>query len=136
MKLLALVLMALIALIQYPLWVGKGSWLRVLEVDQQMQAQREVNQRLQVRNAVLDAEVRDLKQGLDAIEERARSELGMIRQDEIFFRCWKMPADRHHRGLPQSRHADRGRAVSASRSWKNMAAIIIGKAAAQQVRAK
>ena len=85
MKLLALVLVTLIALIQYPLWVGKGSWLRVLEVDQQMQAQREVNQRLQARNAALDAEVRDLKQGLDAIEERARSELGMIRQDEIFF---------------------------------------------------
>jgi cell division protein FtsB len=85
MKLLALVLVTLIALIQYPLWVGKGSWLRVLEVDQQKQAQREVNQRLQMRNAALDAEVRDLKQGLDAIDERARSELGMIRQDEIFF---------------------------------------------------
>lgn len=85
MKLLALVLVGLIALIQYPLWVGKGSWLRVLEVDQQMQAQREVNQKLRARNAALDAEVRDLKQGLDAIEERARSELGMIRQDEIFF---------------------------------------------------
>lgn len=85
MKLLALVLVTLIALIQYPLWAGKGSWLRVLEVDQQRQAQREVNQRLQTRNAALDAEVRDLKQGLDAIEERARSELGMIRQDEIFF---------------------------------------------------
>ena len=85
MKLLALVLVALIALIQYPLWAGKGSWLRVLEVDQQMRAQREVNQKLRVRNAALDAEVRDLKQGLDAIEERARSELGMIRQDEIFF---------------------------------------------------
>jgi cell division protein FtsB len=85
MKLLALVLVTLIALIQYPLWVGKGSWLRVREVDQQMQAQREINRRLQARNVALDAEVRDLKQGLDAIEERARSELGMIRQDEIFF---------------------------------------------------
>ena len=85
MKLLTLVLVTLIVLIQYPLWAGKGSWLRVLEVDQQRQAQREVNQRLQTRNAALDAEVRDLKQGLDAIEERARSELGMIRQDEIFF---------------------------------------------------
>ena len=85
MKLLALALISLIALIQYPLWLGKGSWLRVLEVDREIQAQREMNQRLQARNAALDAEVRDLKQGLDAIEERARSELGMIRQDEIFF---------------------------------------------------
>lgn len=85
MKVLALALMILIALIQYPLWMGKGSWSRVLEVDQQIRAQREINQRLQARNSALDAEVRDLKQGLDAIEERARSELGMIRQDEIFF---------------------------------------------------
>lgn len=85
MKLLALALVGLIALIQYPLWLGKGSWLRVLEVDRQIRAQRDINQRLQARNAALDAEVRDLKQGLDAIEERARSELGMIKQDEIFF---------------------------------------------------
>ena len=85
MKLLTLVLIALIALLQYPLWLGKGSWLRVWDVDQQVRAQRETNQKLHVRNAALDAEVRDLKQGLDAIEERARSELGMIRQDEIFF---------------------------------------------------
>lgn len=85
MKLLALVLAALIVLIQYPLWLGKGSWLRVWEVDQQIRAQREVNQKLQIRNAALDAEVRDLKQGFEAIEERARSELGMIKQDEIFF---------------------------------------------------
>jgi len=85
MKLLALALVTLIALIQYPLWLGKGSWLRVLEVDQQIQAQREASRRMQMRNAALDAEVRDLKEGLDAIEGRARSELGMIRQDEIFF---------------------------------------------------
>src|SRR5512134_579358 len=85
MKLLALALVTLIALIQYPLWLGKGSWLRVLEVDRQIRTQREINQRLQARNAALDAEVRDLKQGLDAVEERARSELGMIKQDEIFF---------------------------------------------------
>jgi len=54
-------------------------------VDQQIRAQREANRRLQARNAGLEAEVRDLRVGLDAIEERARSELGMIRQDEIFF---------------------------------------------------
>ena len=85
MKWLTLALFALVALIQYPLWLGKGGWLRVWEVDQQITAQREVNGRLKARNMALDADVRDLKQGFDAIEERARSELGMIRQDEIFF---------------------------------------------------
>ena len=85
MKVLSLVLVALIALIQYPLWLGKGSWFRVWEVDSQIKTQRDKNATLQTRNTVLDAEVRDLKQGLDAIEERARSEMGMIKQDEIFF---------------------------------------------------
>ena len=85
MRLITLVLAALIVAIQYPLWLGKGSWLRVWEVDQQIRAQRALNEGLQARNTALDAEVRDLKQGLEAIEERARSELGMIRQDEIFF---------------------------------------------------
>ncbi|MGZ8209962.1 MAG: cell division protein FtsB [Burkholderiales bacterium] len=85
MKLLTLALVALLGVIQYPLWFGKGGWLRVWEVGQQIEAQRESNERLKARNTALDAEVRDLKQGLEAIEERARSELGMIRQDEIFF---------------------------------------------------
>ncbi len=85
MKLVTLALLALIVLLQHPLWLGKGSWLRVWDIDQQVRAQREANQKLVVRNAGLDAEVRDLKQGLDAIEERARSELGMIKRDEIFF---------------------------------------------------
>ncbi len=85
MRVLTLTLAALIVLIQYPLWLGKGSWLRVWEVDQQIQAQRDTNRGLQTRNDALEAEVRDLKVGQEAIEERARSELGMIRQDEIFF---------------------------------------------------
>jgi cell division protein FtsB len=80
----ALVLLALIALLQYPLWLGKGGWLRVWDVDQQLQAQRDVNRKLEQRNAGLDAEVRDLKSGYDAIEEHARYELGLIKQDEIF----------------------------------------------------
>jgi cell division protein FtsB len=85
MKLLTLLLATLIALLQYPLWLGKGSWLRVWDVDQQLRAQHETNLKLRSRNAALDAEVRDLKQGFDAIEERARDELGMVKQDEIFF---------------------------------------------------
>ena len=85
MRFLALVLVLLIALIQNPLWFGKGGWLRVWELDRQIDAQRDTNTQLTVRNAALDAEVLDLKQGYDAIEERARSDLGMIKQDEIFF---------------------------------------------------
>ena len=87
-----LLLVALIALLQYPLWLGKGGWLRVWDYDRQLQEQREVNQKLEQRNAGLDAEVRDLKSGLDAIEERARYELGMIREGEIFVQVpQKMP---------------------------------------------
>ena len=84
MRWLSIALIALIGLLQYPLWIGKGGWLRVWEVDRQLQEQKEGNKKLEVRNAGLDAEVRDLKQGYDAIEERARYELGMIRQDEVF----------------------------------------------------
>jgi len=82
---LAGILGALIILVQFPLWLGKGGWLRVWEVDRQLDAQRAKNEQLQVRNQALDAEVRDLKQGLDALEERARYELGMIKSDEVFF---------------------------------------------------
>jgi len=84
MRWLTVGLLALIGLLQYPLWLGKGGWLRVWEYDRQLQQQKEVTRKLEIRNAGLDAEVRDLKQGYDAIEERARFELGMIRQDETF----------------------------------------------------
>jgi cell division protein FtsB len=80
----ALVLVALILLLQWPLWLGKGGWLRVWDVDRQLGAQREVNQKLEQRNAGLEAEVKDLKTGRDAVEERARFELGLIRPDEVF----------------------------------------------------
>ena len=79
-----LALLVLIALLQFPLWLGKGGWLKVWDYDRQLQQQKEVTKKLEIRNAGLDAEVRDLKQGYDAIEERARFELGMIRQDESF----------------------------------------------------
>jgi cell division protein FtsB len=85
MRLLSLVLAGLLLLIQYPLWLGKGGILRVWEMERQIAVQKETNARLQARNSALEADVRDLKQGLEAIEERARSELGMIRKDEVFF---------------------------------------------------
>ena len=73
------------ALIQNPLWFGKGGWLRVHDLARQVDVQRETNMKLAARNTSLNAEVLDLKQGYDAIEERARAELGMIKQDEVFF---------------------------------------------------
>jgi cell division protein FtsB len=85
MRILTIVFAALIVLLQYPLWLGKGGWLRVWEIDRQVKVQKDGNAKLRVRNDALDAEVRDLKQGYEAVEERARYELGMIKQDEIFF---------------------------------------------------
>ncbi|WP_131111177.1 cell division protein FtsB [Sulfuricystis thermophila] len=78
------VLAALLILLQYPLWFGKGGLLRVWDLERQLAAQREMNQGLEARNAALDAEVRDLKSGLEAIEERARYELGLVKEGEIF----------------------------------------------------
>jgi len=85
LRILAVIFALLIIGLQYPMWLGKGGWLRVRELDRQIEAQSRFNADLKARNAALDADVRDLKQGYEAIEERARSELGMIRQDEVFF---------------------------------------------------
>jgi cell division protein FtsB len=78
-------LIVLIIAIQYPLWIGKGSWLRVWEVNKQLTEQKDKNTKLAERNAGLDADVRDLKEGLVAVEERARVELGMIKTNETFY---------------------------------------------------
>jgi cell division protein FtsB len=84
-KALAIALAAAVLALQYPLWIGKGSWLRVWELDRSLAQQHEATAKLKARNDALDAEVRDLKQGYDAIEERARLELGMIKRDEVFY---------------------------------------------------
>jgi len=80
------VLAIAVVLLQYPLWLGEGSWLRVRESAQKIDAQMALNQRLETRNASLLAELNDLKQGRDAIEERARNDLGMVAPDEWFVR--------------------------------------------------
>jgi cell division protein FtsB len=87
------ILVALIALLQYPLWLGKGGWLHVWDMERKLAAQHDVNEKLEARNAGLEAEVRDLKSGLDAIEERARYKLGMVKDGETFF---QVPARRKH----------------------------------------
>lgn len=89
MKSLAIVLAALVVGLQYPLWIGKGGWLKVWELDRGLAEQRGATAKLKARNDALDAEVRDLKQGYDAIEERARFELGMIKRDEVFYQVVK-----------------------------------------------
>jgi cell division protein FtsB len=101
-RLVALLLVGVIAALQYGLWLGKGSWMRVWEIDRQIAAQRQINEQLGARNAALDAEVRDLKEGLGAVEERARNELGMIRYDEIFFQVLETRAPATTPAAPSS----------------------------------
>lgn len=84
MRWLSILLIALLVLVQYPLWFGKGGWLRVRDSERRLAEQQEINRKLEARNQALDAEVRDLKQGYEAIEERARFELGFIRDGERF----------------------------------------------------
>ena len=85
MKILGAVLVALIVLIQYPLWLGKGGWLTAWRLENKLETEKGKNAQLERRNTALTAEVRDLKTGTEAIEERARYELGLMRGDEIFF---------------------------------------------------
>lgn len=93
MRILGILLAVFIVLIQYPLWLGKGGWLRASEVDRQLTAQKAKNAEFAQRNAGLAAEVNDLKTGTEAIEERARFELGMVRSDEVFYQyADKIPA--------------------------------------------
>ena len=84
MPLLAAVLAVLVVAIQYPLWLGNGGKLRVRDAERQLQAQQKTNAILEARNAKLAAEVTDLREGAGAVEERARYELGMIKEGEVF----------------------------------------------------
>ena len=85
MKAFVLLLVSMLALVQFRLWVGDKSLVEVWRLRQAIDQQTSENALLQSRNQRLEAEVRDLKTGLDAVEERARLELGMIRKDEIYF---------------------------------------------------
>ena len=91
MRSLTVILVGLLLLLQYPLWLGKGGWFRVWATQQQSLRQQQINAALATRNAAMDAEVEDLKHGLGAIEARARTELGMVRQDEVFFQILDSP---------------------------------------------
>ena len=84
MRLILIVLTALLVIIQYPLWLGKGGWLRVWDLSRQLDTALEKEQELRLRNEKLASEVQDLKEGTGAVEERARYELGMVKEGEIF----------------------------------------------------
>jgi cell division protein FtsB len=83
MRFVTLVLVALLALVHVELWFGKAGVPRMAELNGKLQAQRAANEAARQRNAQLGAEVRDLKEGLEMVEEKARHELGMVKPDEI-----------------------------------------------------
>ena len=85
-RLLALVLLAVLILLQMKLWVGEGGWRQVEKLDASVAQQKNENAKLEQRNDALEAEVDDLKRGRAAVEERARAELGMIKPGETFYR--------------------------------------------------
>jgi cell division protein FtsB len=86
MRLAFSALALLLLVLQYQLWIGDGSLAEVFTSQRQIEAQKQENKKLHERNLALAAEVKDLKTAVDAIEERARLELGMIREGEVFYR--------------------------------------------------
>ena len=91
MRWLVGLLVVLLVLLQARLWFGDGSLADVWDLYRQVEMQKQENRQLRERNQALEAEVQDLKQGLEAIEERAREELGMIREDETFYQIIEDP---------------------------------------------
>ena len=89
MKILNYIFWFLILLIQYPLWFDLAEWMYVFELQDEYEIQVKINQKLKKENGALLAEVNDLKSGTEAVEERARDDLGMIKKDEIFFEVIK-----------------------------------------------
>ena len=91
MRLVTLALLALLALVNAELWFGKGGVPRKLELDAKLQTQRAENDAARARNEQLSAEVRDLQEGLEMVEEKARFELGMVKPDEILVQISSKP---------------------------------------------
>jgi cell division protein FtsB len=90
-KIITFVLLGLLILLQYPLWFGNGGVYTLWRLKSEIAVQKEENVHLKDRNQALEAEVVDLKQGYEAIEERARSELGMVKKGETFFQVIEDP---------------------------------------------
>lgn len=85
MKWLSVTLLLILLALQYRLWIGDGSVAHVVRLDRELQRQSAANERLQERNRILAIEVEDLKEGLNSVEERAREEMGMIKDGETFY---------------------------------------------------
>ncbi|GIU21404.1 cell division protein FtsB [Shewanella colwelliana] len=86
MKRLLLAMIVLLGLLQYRLWLGQNSLPESFQLQEQIHLQRQSNAKLIERNQVLKEEIIDLRRGTEALEERARNELGMVKQGETFFR--------------------------------------------------
>lgn len=84
MRVVTLALLALLALVHAELWFGKGGVPHVMGLQRQLDSQRATNDAARQRNERMAAEVADLKEGLEMVEEKARAELGMLKPDEVF----------------------------------------------------
>jgi cell division protein FtsB len=82
-------LLILLVAIQYPLWIGKGGWLYVYQLDKEVKVLADTNKELEIRNAKISGDVQDLKQGTKGVEERARLEHGMVKENEILVKVLK-----------------------------------------------
>ncbi len=89
MRWVTLALAALLLLVQADLWLGRGSLPQVWKLQRDLAAQQQANERARERNARVTAEVTDLKEGLEMVEDKARSELGMLRPDEVLVQVSK-----------------------------------------------
>lgn len=85
MKILLAMLVLVLVALQLNLWVGEGSYSEILALEEQIELQKQENMALSERNKELEGEVLDLKTGLDAVEERARSEYGMVKEGEVLY---------------------------------------------------
>jgi len=91
MRVVTLILFILLVLLQFKLWLGEGGFREVARLETRVEDQRQQNEDLLQRNAQLQAEVEDLRERLDAVEERARNELGLIKPDEQFYQVVPPP---------------------------------------------
>ena len=111
---LILLLLALLAGLQYRLWIAEGGMGEVLSSAEKLEQHRAHNEKLQERNRQLEAQVEDLKSGLGALEELARSELGMVREGEVFYQVvLKPPAAAGSNGGPEPTDAATSPAANA-----------------------
>lgn len=98
MRVVTLILFVLLILLQFKLWFGEGGFREVARLETRVVDQRQQNEDLLQRNAELQAEVEDLRERLDAVEERARNELGLIKPAEQFYQVVPPPPENHQAG--------------------------------------